>query len=224
MLACLRATRSESAGTGTTPPALIRAPRSRVARDRPPNPRPSVHSPAFGAYEEMAQSRLSLVASRSPTATTCRLTYRSTPRPGGLRQCSTCQRLVSCTRPPGSGTVSRAAAHDKPGDVGGHPAAMAGGRRSRSSSPITSAPGCVGDVFLKIDADQTRTDAEVEAMLWRRSRLRISRGEAARARARRPPRTALGLRRAVDRVVGAAVGAAPDAARRAAAAMARSKP
>ena len=87
----------------------------------------------------------------------------------------------------------------------------------------------VGDVFLKIDADQTRTDIEVEAMalapiptpevLWRK-----------------PPVLALAAlpgdgtgppRRAVARVVGG-VGRGgcrrPDAARRAAAAMARSEP
>jgi hypothetical protein len=83
----------------------------------------------------------------------------------------------------------------------------------------------VGDVFLKIDADQTRADIEVEAMamapiptpevLWRQ-----------------PPVLALGAlpgtrppRRAVDRVVGG-VGCGgcrrTDASRRAAAAMARS--
>jgi hypothetical protein len=87
----------------------------------------------------------------------------------------------------------------------------------------------VGDVFLKIDADQTRTDVEVEAMamapiptpevLWRK---------AARARARRPPRDGTRLpRRAVDRVAGG-VGRGgcrrTEAARRAAAAMARSEP
>ena len=82
----------------------------------------------------------------------------------------------------------------------------------------------VGDVFLKIDADQTRTDVEVEAMamapiptpevLWR----------AARARTRRPPRDGTrSPRRAVDRVPGGVRRSrcrGTDAARRAPAAMA----
>ncbi|MFI9597394.1 hypothetical protein [Nonomuraea sp. NPDC052265] len=61
----------------------------------------------------------------------------------------------------------------------------------------------VGDVFLKIDTDPSRTDVEVEAMamapiptpevLWRNPR----------ARARRPPRDGTRPpRRAVDRVAG----------------------
>ena len=56
------------------------------------------------------------------------------------------------------------------------PAAMAdeekvGARRGsslpsgwRSSSPMTARDLRVGDVFVKIDADQTRTDVEVEAI------------------------------------------------------------
>ena len=47
----------------------------------------------------------------------------------------------------------------------------------------------VGDVFLKIDADQTRTDVEVEAMAM--APVPTPEGlvaEAARARARRSPR------------------------------------
>jgi hypothetical protein len=87
----------------------------------------------------------------------------------------------------------------------------------------------VGDVFLKIDADQTRTDVEVEAMamapiptpevLWRKPPV-LALARPARDGTRLP-------RRAVDRVVGG-VGRGgcrrPDAARRAAAAMARPEP
>jgi aminoglycoside phosphotransferase (APT) family kinase protein len=61
--------------------------------------------------------------------------------------------------------VSRAVARDKPGDVGSHP---------RDDGNVEEVEVVVahneratlraGDVFLKIDADQTRTDVEVEAM------------------------------------------------------------
>ena len=44
----------------------------------------------------------------------------------------------------------------------------------------------VGDVFLKIDADQTRTDVEVKRWLWRRSRPRRSCG-GSRPYSRSPP-------------------------------------
>src|SRR4029077_12020468 len=77
----------------------------------------------------------------------------------------------------------------------------------------------VGDVFLKIDTDQTRTDVEVEAMamapiptpevLWRKPPVLAPRGpgaEPARPRARPPlgdaPRSP---RRAFDRVGGGVV-------------------
>ena len=87
----------------------------------------------------------------------------------------------------------------------------------------------VGDVLLKIDADQSRTDVEVDAMamapiptpevLWRKPPVLALAAL---------PGTALGRpRKAVDRVAGG-VGRGgcchPDAARRAAAAMARSQP
>jgi len=39
----------------------------------------------------------------------------------------------------------------------------------------------VGDVFLKIDADQTRTDVEVRRWLWRRSRRSGTRSTSASA-------------------------------------------
>jgi hypothetical protein len=84
----------------------------------------------------------------------------------------------------------------------------------------------VGDVFLKIDADQARTDVEVEAMamapiptpevLWRKPPVL--------ALAALPGTAPLPSRRAVGRAAGG-VGRGgcrrPDAARRAAAAMAR---
>ena len=86
----------------------------------------------------------------------------------------------------------------------------------------------VGDVFVKIDADQTRLDVEVEAM----ARAPVPTPEVLW---RRPPALALAVlpgvalrpsRRAGDRVVGG-VGcggcSGSDAARRSAAAMARSE-
>ena len=87
----------------------------------------------------------------------------------------------------------------------------------------------VGDVFLKIDADQTRTDVEVEAMalapiptpqvLWRKPPVLALAAL---------PGTALGrLGEPFDRVdggVGRGGCRRPDAARRAAAAMARPEP
>src|SRR4029450_13564151 len=91
----------------------------------------------------------------------------------------------------------------------------------------------VGDVFLKIDADQTRTDVEVEAMamapiptpevLWRKPPVLALAAL---------PGTALGplgepCRRSAARVVGGVArggGRRTDAARRAVAAMARSEP
>jgi hypothetical protein len=99
-------------------------------------------------------------------------------------------------------------------------AVLVGSSRSVRDSPTDPASTLrVGDVFLKIDADQTRTDVEVEAMamapvptpevLWRK-----------------PPVLALAALpgMALDRVAGG-VGRGgrgrTDAARRAAAAMAR---
>src|SRR5213083_2511430 len=83
----------------------------------------------------------------------------------------------------------------------------------------------VGDVFLKIDADQTRTDVEVEAMamapvptpevLWRKPpalALAAVRGQGAR-----PPRGAVGR---LARRMGRRRCCHPQAARRAAAALA----
>src|SRR5256885_776712 len=53
----------------------------------------------------------------------------------------------------------------KPGDIGGHGAIMAEGE---GVEVVVAHHECVtlrvGDVFLKVDADQTRTDIEVEAM------------------------------------------------------------
>ena len=68
------------------------------------------------------------------------------------------------TRP---GAVSRAVARDRPvGDVGGHPATMA---RVEEVEVVVAhrerATLRVGDVFLKIDADQALTDVEVDAMV-----------------------------------------------------------
>jgi aminoglycoside phosphotransferase len=61
--------------------------------------------------------------------------------------------------------VSRAVARDKPGDVAGHPAIMADVEEVEVVvTHHERATLRVGDVFLKIDADQTRTDVEVEAM------------------------------------------------------------
>jgi hypothetical protein len=87
----------------------------------------------------------------------------------------------------------------------------------------------VGEVFLKIDADQTRTDVEVEAMrmapistpevLWRKPPVLAL--AALRGNCTRPPR------RTVDYVGGGVGGCGcrrTDAARRAAAALARSQP
>ena len=87
----------------------------------------------------------------------------------------------------------------------------------------------VGDVFLKVDADQSRLDAEVEAMalapiptpevLWRKPPVLALAAV---------PGTALGQpRRAVDRVAGGVGGGGcrrAEAARRAAAAMAGTEP
>ena len=62
--------------------------------------------------------------------------------------------------------VSRAVARVKTrGDVGGHPAIMADVEEVEVVvAHHERATLRVGDVFLKIDADQTRTDVEVEAM------------------------------------------------------------
>ncbi len=61
--------------------------------------------------------------------------------------------------------VSRAVARDNPATVGGHPATMTD---VDEVEVVVAHPERatvrVGDVFLKIDADQTRTDVEVEAM------------------------------------------------------------
>ena len=69
-------------------------------------------------------------------------------------------------RPPGWRTrVCRAVARDKPVTTFVViPRQWPVWKRSRSSSHNERATLRVGDVFVKIDADQTRTDVEVEAM------------------------------------------------------------
>src|ERR1039457_3611390 len=76
------------------------------------------------------------------------------------------QRPVSCTRPPGSGTRSAAQSHAiNPATFGGHPAILAGVEEVKIVvAHHERATLRVGDVFLKIDADQRNTDVEVEAM------------------------------------------------------------
>src|SRR6266571_1043040 len=85
---------------------------------------------------------------------------------GAPRQCPARQRPVSCTRPPGSGTRSAAQSHAiNPVTIGGHPPIMAGVEEVEVVvAHHERATLRVGDVFLKIDADQRRTDVEVEAM------------------------------------------------------------
>ena len=102
--------------------------------------------------------------------------------------------------------VSLAIARDKPGDVAGQtPAIMADVAEVEVVvAHHERATLRVGDVFLKIDADQTRTDVEVEAMaiapiptpeiLWRKLPVLALAA---------PPRDGIrSPRRAVDRVVG----------------------
>src|SRR5215212_11846536 len=104
---------------------------------------------------------------QAPTATTCRLDFTiQVPRPGGPRQCSIRQRSVSCTRPPGSGTQSAAQSHAiNPATSVAIPAIMADVEEVEVVvAHHERATLRVGNVFLKIDADQTRTDVEVEAM------------------------------------------------------------
>ena len=74
---------------------------------------------------------------------------------------------MSCTRPPGSG--GRSAAQSRainPATSGGHPPILADVEEVKI---VVAHHECatlrVGEVFLKIDADQTRTDVEVEAMV-----------------------------------------------------------
>ena len=69
-------------------------------------------------------------------------------------------------RPPGSRTRSAAQSHAiNPATFGGHPATMADVEEVEVVVAHNErATLRVGDVFLKIDADQARTDAEVEAM------------------------------------------------------------
>jgi hypothetical protein len=82
------------------------------------------------------------------------------PRPGGSRQCSTRQRSVACSRPPGSGTRSAAQSHAiNPGASVVIPAIMADVEEVEVVvAHHERATLRVGDVFLKIDADQTNTD------------------------------------------------------------------
>jgi aminoglycoside phosphotransferase len=100
-------------------------------------------------------------------ATACRLDFTiHVPRPGGPRHCSTRQRPVACTRPPGSGTPSAAQSHaiNQVTSVI-IPATMAGMEEVEVVVAHSErATLRVGDVFLKIDADQAQADAEVEAM------------------------------------------------------------
>ena len=83
---------------------------------------------------------------------------RGSARPG--------QRSVACTRPPGSGTRSAAQSHAiNPATSVVIPAIMADVEEVEVVvAHHERATLRVGDVFLKIDADQTRTDVEVEAM------------------------------------------------------------
>src|ERR1700756_473643 len=69
-------------------------------------------------------------------------------------------------RAPGHGTRSAGQSHAiTPATIGGHPATMADVEEVEVVVAHNErATLRVGDVFLKIDADQTRTDVEVEAM------------------------------------------------------------
>src|SRR5829696_4746015 len=101
------------------------------------------------------------------TTATCRLDFTiQVPRPGGPRQCSIRQRSVSCARPPGSGTRSAAQSHAvNPATSVAIPPIMTDAEEVEVVvAHHERATLRVGDVFLKIDADQTRTDVEVEAM------------------------------------------------------------
>ena len=73
---------------------------------------------------------------------------------------------MACTRPPGSGTRSAAQSDEiNPATIGGYPAILADVEEVEVVVAHNErATLRVGDVFLKIDADQTRTDVEVEAM------------------------------------------------------------
>jgi aminoglycoside phosphotransferase len=73
---------------------------------------------------------------------------------------------LACVRLPGSGTRSAGQSHAiNAATIGGRPATMAGVEEVEVVVAHNErATVRVGDVFLKIDADQTRTDVEVEAM------------------------------------------------------------
>src|SRR5436190_13769954 len=61
--------------------------------------------------------------------------------------------------------VSRAIARDKPGDIDGHPGILVAMDEVKVVVAHSErATLRVGDVFLKVDADQARIDVEVEAM------------------------------------------------------------
>jgi hypothetical protein len=107
--------------------------------------------------------------------------------------------------------VTPAVARRKSGDVGGHP--RDDGRRGRRRGrrcPDERATLRVGDVFLKIDGDQTCTDVEVEAMarapvptpeiLWRKPPVlalaALPGRHSATSASRRPRRPRRGPRRA----------------------------
>lgn len=85
-------------------------PRSHPPRTRPTRPRPSVTIRTIRAQPSHTRQR-----SLDVIGPTVSVTDRDDIPLGlhdpracrGLRQCSTCQRWVSCTRPPGSGTRSR---------------------------------------------------------------------------------------------------------------------
>jgi hypothetical protein len=106
-----------------------------------------------------------IVASRSPTATGALGSMDHVAGPGERRRCSTRQRLVAGTKNPGSNaaqqrgrtryTRRRQWSSAMMADVEEIEVVVAHNERATLR---------VGDVFLKIDADQTRTDVEVEAM------------------------------------------------------------
>src|ERR1022692_3858278 len=103
----------------------------------------------------------------APAATACRLDFTiHVPGPGGPRHCPARQRPVACTRPPGSGTPSAAQSHAANQVMSVIIPATMGGMEEVEVVVAHSERATlrVGDVFLKIDADQARAGAEVEAM------------------------------------------------------------
>src|SRR5207253_10602261 len=92
--------------------------------------------------------------------------YQPRAEADGPRQCPTRQRPLPCPGPPGSGTRSAAQSHAANAVTSAViPAIMADVEEVEVVVAHNErATLRVGDVFLKIDADQTRTDVEVEAM------------------------------------------------------------